>query len=168
MANHLRLAAPAESPAATSPIRVVLAEDHALMRRCLRALLDNERDIEVVAEARDLTTTVRHVYSCRPDVLVLAMRLGGRSTVQVIERLRERAPATNVIVLTMQTSSAFADHAAAAGAVGFALKDTADDELPEAVRRAARGQSFTSPQVSAAVGPGLGRTETTRRQPARA
>jgi two-component system response regulator NreC len=149
MPTHLRLAASAEPSAATSRIRVVLAEDHELMRRCLRALLDGERDIEVVTEAGDLTSTAEEVHACRPDVLVLAMRLGGRSTMQAIERLRAQAPATNVVVLTMQASSVFAAHAAAAGALGFALKDFADDELPEAVRRAARGQPFTSPRLRA-------------------
>jgi DNA-binding NarL/FixJ family response regulator len=147
MPSHLGLVTSAGPSAATSPIHVVLAEDHSRMRRCLRALLDSERDIEVVAEAQDLTSTAREVDSCHPEVLVLAMRLGGRSTMHAIEGLRERAPGTNVIVLTMQASSAFAAHAAASGAVGFALKDSADDELPEAIRCAARGQSFTSPRV---------------------
>jgi two-component system, NarL family, response regulator NreC len=132
-------------------VRVVLAEDHASMRRSLRVLLENEADIQVVAEAGELTTAIGHVHGYSPEVLVLDLRMQDRSSVDAIRRVRAQAPGTEVVAITMQEAPAFAKQALDAGAVGFVLKDTADVELPQAVRRAARGEVYTSPRVT----PGL-------------
>jgi len=131
------------------PIRVVLAEDHALMRRSLRLLLDGEEGVQVVAEAEDMEAAVRHVHSDKPDVLVLDLRMPGGSSVETIGELRECAPQTRVVVLTMEESPVFAQRALASGAVGFVLKDRADSELGEALRAAARGEQYISPRVAA-------------------
>lgn len=131
-----------------SPIRIVLAEDHALMRHSLRVLLDDEEDIEVIAEAEDIASAMRHVYSHKPDVLVVDLRIGGGSTTETIVEPRRRAPQTEVVVLTMTNSSAFAQHALDSGAVGFVLKESADSELPQAVRAAASGIEYVSPRVA--------------------
>jgi two-component system, NarL family, response regulator NreC len=128
------------------------------MRRSLRLLLDNERDIEVVAEAGELSTAIGHVRGYRPQVLVLDLRMPDGSSVQAIRRLRAQAPGTEVVAITMHEGPAFAKHALDAGAIGFVLKDTADAELAEAVRSAARGEVYTSPRVT----PGL--AELRRRQ----
>lgn len=132
-------------------IRVVLADDHSLVRRSLRLLLDNEDDLDVVGEAENIGGVVRHVHGHAPNVLVLDLQMPGGSSIEAIRRLRERVPQTEIVVLTMERSPAFAQRAIDAGAVGFVLKDRADMELPEAVRRAARGEEFVSPHVAAGL-----------------
>jgi len=152
MATHLHLARdPGEREAvrADSPIRVVLADDHAMMRRSLRLLLDGEEDVSVIAEAEDMAGVARHVQGHEPHVLVLDLNMPGGSSIQAIGRLRERVPDTQIVVMTMDENPVFAQCAFAAGALGFVAKDLADAELPQAVRAAARGEEFVSPRVAA-------------------
>ncbi len=144
------------APSATSserslehPIRVVLADDHALMRRSLRRLLDREEGVEVVAEAGDLTMVLRHVRDRVPHVLVLDLSMPDGSSIETIRRLREEVPSTEIVVLTMEDGPAFAQQALDAGAIGFVLKEFADVELNRAVRAAARGEQYVSPRVTA-------------------
>ena len=159
MSSHLHLAPspvgtgspirPASPIRAASPIRVVLADDHALMRRSLRLLLDGEEGVEVIAEACDLASVVRHVHGHQPHVLVLDPGMPGGSSIETIGKLRERVPDTQVVVVTMDDSPVFAQRALATGALGFVLKDLADSELPQAVRAAAVGEEYVSPRVAA-------------------
>jgi two-component system response regulator NreC len=155
MGSHLKLAPVASAidsgPSPDHPIRVVLADDHALMRRSLRLLLDREEGVEVVAEADDLTTVMRHVHERQPHVLVLDLGMPGGSSIEAIRRLREEVTSTEVVVLTMEDSPTFAKQALDAGAIGFVLKDFADVELNRAVRAAARGQQYVSPRVAASL-----------------
>jgi two-component system response regulator NreC len=140
-------AAPAAS--AAEPIRVVLADDHVLMRRSLRLLLDGEEGVDVVAETGDHMSVARHVDGHQPHVLVLDLRMGGGSSIEAIRSLSERVPATKIVVLTMEDNPVFAQRALAAGALGFVAKDLADSELPQAVRAASRGEEYVSPRVAA-------------------
>jgi two-component system, NarL family, response regulator NreC len=153
MATHLHLAPAADqhetkTAAAEQPIRVVLADDHAMMRRSLRLLMDGEDGVEVVAEADDLASVARHLQSHVPHVLVLDLRMPGGSTIEAIGQLRERAPDTQIVVMTMEENPVFAQRAFAAGALGFVAKDRADGELSKAVRAAGRGEEFVSPRVA--------------------
>jgi two-component system, NarL family, response regulator NreC len=152
MLQHLHLAS---SPARTAPVvsstlpvRVVLGDDHALMRRTLRLLLDGEKDVEVIAEASDLASVERHVEDDPPDVLVLDLGMPDGSSVEAISQLRERATDTQIVALTMEDNPVFAQRALAAGALGFVVKELADGELPEAVRAAARGEEYVSPRMA--------------------
>lgn len=149
MAAHLRLAPSSTEAGLTSEasvaIRVVLADGHALMRRGLRQLLEGEENIEVIAEAQDLATAVSHVHSGRPHVLVLDLSMPGGFGLDAIGELRERAPDTQIVVLTMNDTAVFAQRALAAGAVGLVLKNLADRELVEAVRAAAQDEDYVSP-----------------------
>ncbi len=152
MVTHLHLA-PALTetglnPSARLPIRVVLADDHALMRRSLRLLLEGEEGVDVIAEAGDLASAVSHVHGHRPHVLVLDLGMSNGSNIEAIGQLRERAPETQIVVLTMQDNPVFAQHAFAAGALGFVAKELADSELPQAIRAAARGEQYVSPRVA--------------------
>jgi two-component system, NarL family, response regulator NreC len=128
---------------------VLLADDHSLMRRSLRLLLDGEEDIEVIAEAKDLAAVARHVHAHEPHVLVLDLSMPDGSSIEAISRLRERAADTQIVVMTMDENPVFVQRAFAAGAAGFVAKDLADAELPLAVRAAARGQEFVSPRIAA-------------------
>jgi two-component system response regulator NreC len=152
MSSLLRLAAVPNSAGAAlfpeEPIRVVLADDHALMRRSLRRLLDNEEGMEVVAEAYDLSAVVRHVHGHLPHVLVLDFGMPNGTSLETIRRLRAQVPDTQIVVMSMEDDPAFARRALEAGAVGFVLKEMADSELPEGIRSAARGEEFVSPRLS--------------------
>jgi two-component system response regulator NreC len=146
--SHLRLAS-IPGRAAPSTIRVVLADDHSLVRRSLRALLDGETDVEVVAEATDLPAVIRQTRELGPHVLVLDLIMPGDSSTEVLRRLRDQVPETAIVVLTMEDSPALAQQALGAGAIGFVLKEFADDELLQAVRSAACGEKYVSPRVAA-------------------
>jgi two-component system response regulator NreC len=130
-------------------IRIVLADDHAVVRSGLRMLLDSEAGFEVVAEAGDVESARRYVRGHHPAVLVLDLNMPGGSSLEVIPLIRAESPDTQIVVLTMQQEPAFARHALGAGAVGYVLKEAADDELVEAVRRAASGESYLNPRLGA-------------------
>lgn len=152
MSGNLYLVAPDRGRShARVPITVVLADDHAAVRRNLRQLLDREHDMTVVAEAADLSTVARRVHQHRPHVLVLHLAMPGGSSLETIERLRAVVLDTEVVVLTMEPSPTLAKQAFEAGAVGFVLKDRADDELPKAVRTAAAGGEYISPRIAPAL-----------------
>ncbi len=155
MPTHLYMAPPADADTAEEPrsTRVALAVHHAMMRRGLRVLLDGEDGIEVVAVARDPGSIEVLMAESEPDVLVLDLRIAGGSSLDAIHHLRALAPGTAVVAITMEASPGFARRACDAGALGFVLKDAADVDLPEAIRRAARGQSYESPRVAGSSDP---------------
>lgn len=132
-----------------STIRIVIADDHAVVRSGLRLLLDSEEDFEVVAEAGDVDAACRYVRGHHPRVLVLDLNMPGRSSLEVIPQLRQDAPETQIVVLTMQDDPAFARQALGAGALAYVLKEAADSELVEAVRRAAAGETYLNPRLGA-------------------
>jgi len=136
-----------ESSAQT--IRIVLADDHAVVRSGLRMLLDNEMDFEVVAEAGDVESAQRYVRGHHPTVLVLDLNMPGGSSLEAIPDIRAESPETQIVGLTIHQDPAFARHALGAGAIGYVLKEAADDELVEAVRRAAAGESYLNPRLGA-------------------
>ncbi len=128
---------------------VVLADDHAVVRSGLHMLLEAEDDLEVVAEAGDIASTRRYLLAYRPRVLVLDVHLPEGSSLASIPELREASPETAIVVLTMQSDPAFAREALRAGALGYLLKDAADEDLVEAVRLAARGEPYLHPSLGA-------------------
>jgi two-component system, NarL family, response regulator NreC len=138
-----------EPPA--EPIRIVLADDHAVVRSGLRMLLDSEGDLEVVAEASDVESARRYVRGHHPKVLVLDLNMPGGSSLEAIPVMRKESPGTQIVVLTMQQEPAFAREALGAGALGYVLKEAADEELVEAVRRAAVGESYLNPGLGARI-----------------
>ena len=130
-------------------IRIVLADDHAVVRVGLRMVLNGEPGFEVVAEAGNTEDAARYVRGHRPDVLVLDLNMPGQSGLDLIPRLRQEAPDTNIVVLTMQRDPAFARQALSSGALGYVIKDAADTELVQAVRCAAAGKRYLNPQLGA-------------------
>ncbi len=131
-------------------IRVVVADDHPIVRSGLRLLLDSDEDIEVVAEAGDIDATLRAVLGHKPDVLVLDLSMPGtRTSLEAVPLVRERCPHTATVVLTMQKDPEYARRSLRAGALGYVLKDGADVELLEAVRRAADGRTYLNPSLGA-------------------
>lgn len=139
------------APMDSAPIRIVLADDHHVMRHGLQMLLDAEPGFDVVAQAGDVGATRRCVLEQRPDVLVVDLNMPGGSVPELITRLRSEAPATRIVVLTMQEQAHVASAVLRAGALGYVLKDAADADLVEAIRRAARGESYVNRQLAGRV-----------------
>ncbi len=138
-----------EASSAPASIRIVLADDHATVRRGLQLLLDNEDGFEVVATVGDVEATIRTTRGYKPDVLVLDLNMPGGSSLDAIPAILEASPNTRIAVLTMQNEPAFARQALSAGALAYVLKEAADDELVTAVRRAAAGETYLNPQLGA-------------------
>ncbi|HTQ69026.1 MAG TPA: response regulator transcription factor [Solirubrobacteraceae bacterium] len=132
-------------------IRIVLADDHTVVRSGLQLLLDSEPDFEVVAQAGDVDGARRYVRGHHPTVLVLDLNMAGELSIESIPQIRAESPDTQIVVLTMQTEAAFAREALAAGALGYVLKDAAERELVEAVRNAAAGESYLNPRLGARI-----------------
>ena len=132
-----------------STIKIVLADDHRVVRAGLRLLLDNEDDFEVLAEAGDVAECVRKVSAFRPDVLILDLNMPGESSLAAIPKIRASDPETQIVVLTMQNDPNFARDALRAGAIGYVLKEAADGELVQAVRQAAQGLTYLNPGLGA-------------------
>jgi two-component system, NarL family, response regulator NreC len=135
---------------AAEPIRIVLADDHVVVRSGLRMVLERAGGFEVVSEAGDTDAALRTVLGHKPAILVLDLNMPGELTsLEAIPRVQEVSPATRVVVLTMQDDPEFARRALRAGAAGYVLKEAADDELVEAVRRVATGGTYLNPRLGA-------------------
>jgi two-component system response regulator NreC len=130
-------------------ISIVLADDHTVVRRALRLLLEEEPDFEVVAEAEDTEGAVRYLRGHKPDVLILDLNMPGKPSLEAIPELRGASPQTKIVVLTMQKEPAFARQALQLGVLGYVLKEAADDELVQAIRRAAAGETYLQPALGA-------------------
>jgi len=125
-----------------SRIRVLLADDHAILRAGLRMLLSAQPDMTVVAEASDGDEAVRRALATRPDVAVVDLTMPGPSGVETLGRLRREVPATRLLVLTMHDDPGYARVALAAGASGHVIKDADSGELLAAIRAVHRGRTF--------------------------
>lgn len=128
---------------------IVLADDHAVVRTALRMLLEAEPGFEVVAEAGDAPNAVRYVRGHKPTVLILDLNMPGPSSLEAIPEIKDASSETRIVVLTMQAETAFVRQALQAGVSGYVLKEAADAELVEAVRSAAKGDTYLQPALGA-------------------
>lgn len=129
-------------------IRVLLAEDQAMMRGALAVLLDLEEDLQVVAQVDDGKAIVPTVLETEPDVALLDIELPGMSGLDAAERLRNAAPACRVIIVTTFGRPGYLQRAMAAGAAGFLVKDGPVEGLADAIRRAAAGETVVDPELA--------------------
>jgi two-component system response regulator NreC len=132
-----------------SEVTVVIADDHAVVRKGLRLLVEAEPDLRVVAEAGTVPDALRMAKAHRPNVIVLDLNMPGGSSLEAIPTMRQEAPMTAIVVLTMQNDPSFARQALQSGALGFVLKEAADDELLGAIRLAAEGETYLNPRLGA-------------------
>jgi two-component system response regulator NreC len=132
-------------------ITIILADDHEIVRDGLRAMLESEPDMEVVAEAGDVENAARRVRGHKPNVLVLDLTMPGEPSLPAIPEILESSPETAVIVLTMQNEPVFARNALQAGASGFVVKHAAGRELVEAIREAVDGGTYVNPRLGARI-----------------
>ena len=132
-------------------IRVLLADDHALVRAGLRSLLAAMKEVEVVGEASSGEEALELAARERPDVVLMDIAMKGINGLETAARLRDRAPGVRVVILSMHSGEEYVLQALRAGAVGYLLKDAATGELELALRTVMRGESWLSPAVSRQV-----------------
>lgn len=132
-------------------IRVVLADDHLIVRQGLRALLEAADGFEVVAEASDGNQAVELVDQHRPDVVVLDLSMPGLSGVEALRRIKDKSRSVRVLVLSMHATSEYVRAALRAGAEGYLVKGSGVKDLTEAIRTVAMGKPFLSPEVERAA-----------------
>jgi two-component system response regulator NreC len=130
-------------------IRVLLVDDHAVVRSGLRHVLDLEEGIEVVGEAGDAQHAVFETRATKPDVIVMDVVMPGRSGIETIPDVLKDAPDAKVLMLSMQDDPHYVREAFAAGASGYILKEAADTDLVSAVREVAAGGSYIHPTLGA-------------------
>jgi len=132
-------------------IRVLLADDHAVLRAGVRLLLEAEPDIVVVGEAADGREAVRLARDRQPDILLLDLTMPGLGGLEALGELRRLAPTCRVLVLTMHNDESYLRRALAAGAAGYVLKQADDRELLVALRAVARGEIYVPPALASAI-----------------
>lgn len=135
----------------SEPIRLFVLDDHELIRRGVRELMDEEDDIEVVGEASTAADALKRVPATRPDVAVIDLRLPDGDGIEVCREIRSLVPDTRCIVFTSYRDEESVMEAILAGASAFVLKATSGDELLRAVRLAADGRSLLDPEVTSGL-----------------
>jgi two-component system response regulator NreC len=130
-------------------IRIVIVDDHAVVRSGLKLLLDGQADLEVVGEAGDARTAVFEVRAQKPDVILMDVVMPTGSGIEATPEVLKEAPDAKVLILSMQDDPAYVREAFAAGASGYVLKEAADAELVAAVREVAAGQRYVHPTLGA-------------------
>ena len=130
-------------------ITLVVADDHRVVRSGLRMLLESDPRLAVAAEAGTIAEAIDAVREAGPEVLLLDLNMAGENSLDAIPQLRELAPDTQIVVLTMQDDPAFARAALRAGALGYVLKDAADAELLNAIVAAGQGRTYLNPELGA-------------------
>jgi DNA-binding NarL/FixJ family response regulator len=130
-------------------IRVLIVDDHAVVRAGLHLLLDAEDDIETVGEAGDARQAIFEARSTKPDIVLMDVVLGDESGIDLTPELLHEQPQARVLVLSMQDDPRYVREAFAAGARGYVLKEAADTELVTAIREIARGGSYVHPALGA-------------------
>ncbi|NOK61113.1 MAG: response regulator transcription factor [Chloroflexi bacterium AL-W] len=131
-----------------SAMRVMLVEDHALVRAGIRSLLEKLPDLEVVAEAGDGRTALSLIAQHQPDVVLMDIKMAGLNGLEATSRIVRDLPGVRVVILSMYANEEYVIQALRVGASGYLLKDAGTAELEVAVRAAARGETYLSPAIS--------------------
>ena len=129
-------------------MKVVLADDHAIVRQGLRSLLESKAKVEVVGEASDGRRAVELAEELSPDVVIMDIAMPGLNGLEAIEQIKERVPGTRVIILSMHSEDIYVFRALRAGAFGYIVKGSAYDELALALDAVKRNEKYLSPAVS--------------------
>jgi two-component system response regulator NreC len=132
-----------------TPIRVLIVDDHPVVRSGLRKVLESETDIEVVGEAGDARHAVFETRATKPDVILMDVVMPGESGIEAIPAVLHDAPEAKVLIVSMQDDPNYVREAFDAGAVGYILKEAADTDVVAAVREVAAGRSYVHPTLGA-------------------
>jgi two-component system response regulator NreC len=130
------------------PIRILLADDHTVMRRGLRLLLESQPDFSVVAEAADGREAVEQADAAQPDVAVVDIAMPNLSGIEAAQRMNSALPHIAIVILSMHSDEGYVLRALKAGAKGYLLKDSAEGDLIEAIRAVHQGRTFFSPEIT--------------------
>jgi DNA-binding NarL/FixJ family response regulator len=130
------------------PIRILLADDHNVMRRGLRLLLEGQPGFSVVGEAADGHQAVEQAQALRPDIVVLDIAMPHFNGVEAAHRINELLPNTAIVILSMHSDESYVLRALKAGAKGYLVKDSAESDLIGAIKAVSAGKAFFSPEVS--------------------
>jgi DNA-binding NarL/FixJ family response regulator len=130
------------------PIRILLADDHTVMRRGLRLLLESRPEFAVVAEGSDGRQAVEQAAATTPDVVVLDIAMPNLSGIEAAQRIHASQPEIAIVILSMHSDEAYVLRALRAGAMGYLLKDSAESDLVDAIKAVREGRTFFSPEVS--------------------
>ncbi|MBM3123009.1 MAG: response regulator transcription factor, partial [Chloroflexi bacterium] len=130
------------------PLRLLLADDHAILRDGIRALLTDEPDLQVVGEAENGRQALDQARALRPDVVVLDIGMPLLNGLEATRQIRREVPEARVLILTMHQNEEYLAQVLAAGASGYVLKDVAGRELVSAIRQVAEGEPFFSPSMA--------------------
>jgi len=130
------------------PIRILLADDHNIMRRGLRLLLERQSGFEVVAEAADGREAAERAEATHPDVAVLDIAMPNMSGIEAAQRIRALLPQAAIVILSMHSDEGYVLRALKAGAKGYLLKDSAESDLIDAIVAVSEGKAFFSPEIS--------------------
>lgn len=133
------------------PLRILIVDDHGVMRAGLRAVLRSETDYEVVGEASTSDDAVRAAVALKPDVVLLDLSLPGIGGIGVARQLREKLPETKVLILTVHEDAALLREAMNVGAAGYVIKRAAESELLAAIEAARRGDLYVHPSMTRAL-----------------
>jgi len=129
-------------------IRILLADDHNIMRRGLRLLLERQAGFEVVAEAADGREAAERAEATRPDIVVLDIAMPNMSGIEAAQRIRALLPQAAIVILSMHSDEGYVLRALKAGAKGYLLKDSAESDLIDAIKAVSEGKAFFSPEIS--------------------
>lgn len=132
-------------------MRILVADDHAIVREGLRQLLNNQPDMEVVGEAEDGLEAIKKAKSLRPDVTVLDIAMPRLSGLEAVRLIKEAVPNTQIVVLSMYKKEAYVHQVLASGALGYVLKASPSSDVLEAIRAVYRGEYFLSSKIRAEV-----------------
>lgn len=132
-------------------IKVMLADDHAVVRRGLRQIIADSGDIEVIGEASDYGELTAMMRTAECDVLVLDISMPGKNGIEVLKIVHERQPKLPVLILSMYPEDQYAMRALKAGAAGYVTKDSAPDKLVDAIRVLAKGKKYITPELAATL-----------------
>jgi two-component system, NarL family, response regulator NreC len=138
-----------------SEIRVMIVDDHAVLRSGLKLLLDQQPDIQVVAEVESILDATNVIEEARPDVVLLDLTMPGTSGLDGLQMLRKISPNCRILVLTMHEDESYMRRALKAGAAGYTIKKTADVELISAIRAVARGEVYIHSSMTRGLLDGL-------------
>jgi DNA-binding NarL/FixJ family response regulator len=130
------------------PIRILLADDHTVLRRGLRLLLESQPEFSVVAEASDGRQAVQQAEETQPDVAVVDITMPNLSGIEAAERITAALPQTAIVILSMHSDEGYVLRALKVGAKGYLLKDSAEGDLIEAIKAVHQGKTFFSPEIS--------------------
>jgi DNA-binding NarL/FixJ family response regulator len=135
----------------SEPIRILIADDHGIVRSGLKLLLDRQDDMRVVAEAEDGVEALEKVVAERPDLVILDVSMPRMTGIQATHEIKRQAPDTQVLILSMHDDERYLFEALRAGAAGYVLKRAADEDLLDAVRAAVRGEPHLTPAAQQAL-----------------